>query len=170
MYKSEDCVIAEDVSAEGVLSGGGCYAADTCEKYLGDPDKYDGFLACVEDEFESEMLIYGKPADAKGGPKYAAMRSLVFHNTTTNAAGVDLGGKLQERSATAKDAVSPDEDTLPFVIFQGASYAANNPDVPKCVNRGHLGCLDAPDKARRLQGGSFYADRPTLVKVASGRV
>lgn len=188
MYKSEDCVVCEvgfvqsgglsffpafanrpsalqDVSAEGVLSGGGCHAAKNAETYFGSPEDYDGYLATVEKGFDQTMLIYGSPAGGAGAP-YTNSYSAKFRESTTDVASANgnLWGNLNE--ATGTDASSPDADTLPFVIFQGSSYASNDPTVPKCVNRGHLGCLDAPDKAKRLQGGSFYQDRPTLVKVA----
>lgn len=174
----QDCVVCEDVSAEGVISGGGTRAAPDAATYFASPDEYDGYISYMAAGSSTPAIMYSV-SDAAGVAGAPADRSQladnVFAEDTQAALGyiedLPAGAAGPFPGAAGQDASQPDAATYPTVIYKGSVWTVNAGETTqRCENSGHFGVLDAPGMCKRLQGGSLYAERPTLVKVAGGRM
>jgi len=180
----QDCVVCEDVSAEGVISGGGTRAAPDAATYFAAPDEYDGYISYMTAGSSTPAIMYSvsdaAAAGAAGVAGAPAERSQladnVFASDTQDAlryiedlpAGAGAG---PFPGAAGQDASQADAATYPTVIYRGSVWTVNAGETTqRCENAGHFGVLDAPGMCKRLQGGSLYAERPTLVKGAGGRM
>ena len=164
----QDCVVCEDVSAEGVISGGGTRAAPDAATYFDNPERYDGYISYMAAGSSPPAIMYAN-GDADGDNR-SQLRDNVF--STDSAAALGFIEDLPNGAdAAGPDASQPDAATYPTVIYRGSVWTvAAGETTQRCENAGHFGVLDAPGMCKRLQGGSLYAERPTLVKVAGGRM
>ena len=165
--------MCEDVSAEGVISGGGTRAAETPEMYFANPDQYDGYISFIDVGSSQPSIVYSA-MEANGGIAAANRSRLADATFAGDVVGIldnleDIAGG--PAGAAGQDASQPDAATYPTVIYRGSVWTVDAGDTTqRCENAGHFGVLDAPGMCKRLQGGSLYAERPTLVKVAGGRM
>lgn len=169
--------MCEDVSAEGVISGGGTRAAADAATYFARPDDFDGYISYMAAGSSPPAIMYGDPGvdaeitsqlrdDVFRADSVAALEYIEDLNTPAGGAG---NGPFP--GAAGQDASQPDAATYPTVIYRGSVWTVNAGETTqRCENAGHFGVLDAPGMCKRLQGGSLYAERPTLVKVAGGRM
>ena len=172
----QDCVVCEDVSAEGVISGGGTRAAPDATTYFASPDEYDGYISYMAEGSSSPAIMYGNPGAA--AEITSELRDDIFRTDSAAARdyiedmdGIAGGPGRPFPNAAGQDASQPDAATYPTVIYKGSVWSVNAGETTqRCENAGHFGVLDAPGMCKRLQGGSLYAERPTLVKVAGGRM
>ena len=178
--------MCEDVSAEGVISGGGTRAAPDAATYFAAPDEYDGYISFMTAGSSSPAIMYsvsdaaaagaGGAAAVAGAPaERSQLADNVFASDTQAALGyiedLPAGAAGPFPGAAGQDASQPDAATYPTVIYRGSVWTVNRGETTqRCENAGHFGVLDAPGMCKRLQGGSLYAERPTLVKVTGGRM
>lgn len=170
--------MCEDVSAEGVISGGGTRAAPDAATYFANPERFDGYISFMAAGSSPPAIMYSvSDAAAAGAAPVAgapAERSQLADNVfaSDTQAALDYIEDLPGGAAGAgPDASQPDAATYPTVIYRGSVWTVNRGETTqRCENAGHFGVLDAPGMCKRLQGGSLYAERPTLVKVAGGRM
>ena len=167
--------MCEDVSAEGVISGGGTRAAPDATTYFASPDEYDGYISYMAEGSSPPAIMYGDAG--QDGAITSQLRDNIFRADSAAArdyiedmAGTGTAGRPFPGGA-GPDASQPDAATYPTVIYRGSVWTVNAGETTqRCENAGHFGVLDAPGMCKRLQGGSLYAERPTLVKVAGGRM
>jgi hypothetical protein len=175
--------VCEDVSAEGVISGGGTRAAPDAATYFARPDDFDGYISFMAAGSSTPAIMYSVSDAAAAGAAPVAgapaersqLADNVFASDTQAALGyiedLPAGAAGPFAGPAGQDASQPDAATYPTVIYRGSVWTvAAGVTTQRCENAGHFGVLDAPGMCKRLQGGSLYAERPTLVKVAGGRM
>lgn len=150
LFKSEDCVIIDDVKCEGVLSGGGTLVADDPDTYAANPDASDGFFLEIRD-------LGSKPAFTYGAERGANGRSKLYVGDILPA------GAFKNRVRDSNQ-IDNDDDTFPTVVYQGSTWNATD-STPLEENTGHLSILDDPKLCKRLSGQNLVTERPAMVKI-----
>lgn len=156
LFKSEDCVIVEDVKSEGVLSGGGTLVADNPNTYAENPDAYDGFFLEIPD-------LGSKPAFTYGAERGANGRSKLYVGDVLSAGMNPNSGDFRDRVQDSNQ-IDNDDDTFPTVVYQGSTWNATD-STPLAENCGHLSILDDPKLCKRLSGQNLVTERPAMVKI-----